>query len=161
MGKKRRVWWVAGGVGLVVLFTFTMLAMHVNSADARMDATLEDIALRYSLDVEHTGETFRSGSTSFVRTWESSELTAADMEQILRTIDAACKNCTADPSDREFGEAGAVFFQPGDEYDQTFLIIVADGRVAYDVWGGTLTRGIMVVRINRPFWVRVTDWWPW
>ncbi|MCH7903298.1 MAG: hypothetical protein IH944_01875 [Armatimonadetes bacterium] len=158
MRKKRKVWWIVGGVGFVVLFMFAMLVMRVNSADAKMTATLEGLAARYGLEVFPL---YAIRPPRFIgNVYQSPELSEADIDEILKTIDDACQDCAVRPRDRKFDDFGLKSFYTGDQY-QSIQEITIVGKDAFEPHFKGQSSGILVARRTPTLVDRIKSWWPW
>lgn len=100
---RRKVWWIAGTAGFVVLLTVAMLVPRANSADAKMEEALNEIFERYDFQRPAKSEVLARWGKVPGATYRADGLTAAEADSILNTIKTACQNCTINVGGRHWG----------------------------------------------------------
>ena len=159
--KKRRVWWIIGGV-LACLIILAVLLLPANSAaDSRMKARLEAVAEKYGFKREmNYGDTSANyGRAGAV--FRTSPLSSEQTEDVVSMLAADCPGCSAGNRVSRWGS-------------DAYRIELRQGfrRLKYiEVWQHSSTphspTTVLETRIfvhtdgDIPFLSRRWSWWPW
>lgn len=158
--KNRKVWWIVGGVGFVVLFVFSMLALRENPADAKMERTLNELFMQYRFELDRTNEDY-VGVDHSVDLYISERVTPVELDEIVATIESACRGCTTRYGYYSNGDHWLNIFDMGKSYRSFGVIVVIRFPLGSDAEAPRRV-DITVNRSPPPSLLeRVKGWLPW
>ena len=166
--KKRRVWWIVGSFGLLMLGFVATVTVTTNTPDARMGRVLAEVIDEYGFEhfFEYSDD-FGMGDTYVFQTYILQTPDESLDARIIARLSGACESCVVksielSPSDT--ASLPATMIETGDEYDSLDSVMVRfQEATMYD--GIEVDSHVMLQVITRDHAQGILDklrgWLPW
>lgn len=166
MKKRRKVWWIVGGVlGFVVLLFVSALVRVWNSPDERLERALQEIIAENGLVPAPSVALLPIGSFVELSTNDSyvgEPISQENGTEILAQLKDACPSCTVAVETRGRGMKPVLnvhaFYTPEDSNFDSVVIMFDDKGVNL---ASPVSEMLVVRKLKRDPWSFFKNLWPW
>ena len=179
MGKKRRAWWIVGGLVVAVALSAAIaFFIDYNSTDARIERAVAHIVEEYGFEVVyqlHEPIGLSPATVGTVRYFQRAPMGAKEEAEIVAVLRDACPSCKYERTayDEDHVPVELTVIDPwmkGHKFSPKDLVggvgyagvtYIPDDR-GYELPEFEPSASLVLVKMDRPsLWQRIKGLWPW